>query len=576
MSNAQVAATLNEVADLLELKGENAFKVSAYRRAAEAIQRLGEPVEDLWREGRLESVSGVGKSISGKIEELFDTGCIEYLEDLKAAIPAGVLSLLQIPEVGPRKAMALFQGLGVQSVADLEQAASEGKVRTLPGLGARTEERILHNIRALVQRSGRTLLGMALPAARELIASLTSTCPDVQRISIGGSLRRMKPTIGDIDILITSSAPREVLDCFTRLPSVAEVVTHGDEKSTVILQSGLQVDLMVLPSQNYGSLLQHFTGSKEHNIQLRGLALEKGLSLSEHGFSRNGRVILCPQEEDVYRMLGLSWIAPELREGWGEIEAARDGRLPNLVGLEDVKGDLHVHTSWSDGVASAEDMARTARDLGRQYICISDHSRGLGVAHGLTVDRVRQQWQEIAVLNEKLNPFRLLRGSEVEIKTDGSLDFPDEILSEFDVVVASLHSGLRQERARVTERLIAAMRNPHVDIVGHPTGRVIDGRDPADLDMEAVFRVAAETNTALEINASPSRLDLDEVHVRRAIQLGVKLVISTDSHHPESLRDMEYGVAVARRGWAEAGDVLNTEPVEKLLRWLASRGSGPP
>jgi DNA polymerase (family X) len=572
VKNRDFSQILLEIADLLELKGETSFKVVAYRRASEALESLPEEVENLCREGRLESVPGVGKSIATKVAELCQTGRLEYLEQLKGEIPAGVVDLMQVPEVGPKKAMLLYRQLGIQSIGELEQAATEGRVRNVPGLGVRSEERILHSVHSLRQRSGRALLGTALPAARELIAAILQTCPEVVDISLCGSLRRMKSTIGDVDLLVTSPKPEGVIACFAGLPQVAEVVSRGVEKSTVLLHNGLQADLMALPPESYGSLLQHFTGSREHNVQLRGLARDQGLSLSENGFSANGAVVHCRTEAEVYEKLGLAWIPPELREGAGEIEAARTGRLPKLLELGDIRGDLHGHTFWSDGVASIEAMALAARDMGYEYVCISDHSRGLGIANGLSIERIRQQWQEVAVLNERLKPFRILTGSEVEIRADGSLDFPDEVLAELDVVVASLHSGLRQSREKITERLITAMRNPHVDIIGHPTGRVIEAREGGDLDMEAVFRAAAETGTIMEVNASPMRLDLDDVHIRRAIELGVQIAINTDSHHTDSLNTMEYGVVTARRGWAEAKDVVNALPLPDLLARLGPKG----
>jgi DNA polymerase (family 10) len=393
----------------------------------------------------------------------------------------------------------------------------------------------------------------------------------LQRATAAGSLRRMKATIGDIDLLVASTEPEAVMEAFVNLPQLKEVSLRGPTKTSVILHNGLQVDLRVLPSERYGSLLQYFTGSKAHNVALRGLAQSQGLSLSEYGFRRGEEEIICAEEEEVYGTLGLPWIPPELREDRGEIEAAQGGTLPKLVELADIQGDLHIHTHWSDGAASLAQMAEAARARGYRYTVISDHSQGLGVARGLTAEQLREQRAEIDRLNKEFSDFRLLQGAEVEIKADGSLDFPDETLAKLDVVIASLHSGLRQERERITARLISAMRNPHVDIIGHPLGRIIGQREESAIDIDAVLEAAAETGTIMEVNAIPARLDLDDVHIRRAVEMGVKLAINSDAHNAESLAVMAYGVATARRGWAEASDVVNTLPLDELLKLVAKR-----
>jgi DNA polymerase (family 10) len=393
----------------------------------------------------------------------------------------------------------------------------------------------------------------------------------VQQAAAAGSLRRMKATVGDIDLLVASDEPEAVMACFVNLPLVEEVPLRGSTKTSVILHNGLQVDLRVLEPARYGSLLQYFTGSKDHNVALRELSLDQGLSLSEYGFKRDGEEILCPDEESVYNTLRLPWIPPELRENRGEIEAAKRGELPKLIELGDIKGDLHVHTSWSDGVASIAEMAETARGRGYQYAVISDHTQSLGVARGLTPERLREQRVEINRLNEHLADFRLLQGAEVEIKADGSLDLPDEALSELDVVVASIHSGLRQERERITSRLISAMCNPYVDVIGHPLGRILGQREDTAVDIATVMVVALETGKILEVNAIPDRLDLDDAHIRRAVEMGVRLAVNSDAHNAEGLAAMEYGVATARRGWAETKDVVNTLPLNELLELLHNK-----
>ncbi len=566
ITNRQVAEILLRIADALEIKGEIIYKALAYRKAADNILSLGQDINEVWQEGKLRDIPGVGKALSEKIDELLRTGRLGYYERLQEEIPPGVVELLSIPDVGPKTAKLLWERLGITSVAEAERAAREGKLRDLPGLGQKSEAKILAGIKSLYRRSDRIPLGTAWPIAQELLAALRTACPALQQATAAGSLRRMKATIGDLDLLVASTEPQEVMGRFMGLPQVAEIVLSGSTKTTVILHNGLQADLRVLPIDRYGSLLQYFTGSKDHNVALRELALKQGFSLSEYGFKRGEEEILCPEEEDVYQALGLPWIPPELREARGEIEAAQEGRLPKLIELEDIQGDLHAHTNWSDGAGTLEEMARAAQARGYRYLVISDHSQGLGVARGLTPEQLREQRPEIDRLNESFADFHLLQGAEVEIKADGTLDFPDEVLAKLDVVVASLHSGLRQERERITNRLIRAMRNPHVDIIGHPLGRILGQREESAVDINRVLAVAAETGTIMEINAIPARLDLDDVHIRRAIELGVKLAINSDAHNPEGLAAMTYGVATARRGWAQAVNVVNTLPLEELLK----------
>lgn len=570
LSNREVADILLQIADMLEIKGEVVYKSLAYRRAAQSIMDLGRDINEVWAEGKLREIPGVGEALAKKLDELLSTGRLQYYEELQEEVPAGVVSLLAIPEVGPKTAKLLWERLGAMSVADVERAAEAGELRKLPGLGARSEQRILEGIRALHRRSGRVSLGVAWPAAAELLEQLQNL-PGVQVVSAAGSLRRMKATVGDLDLLAAAQDGERVTAAFVQFPQVAEVVVQGPTKATVILKDGLQADLRVLPRERWGSLLQHFTGSKEHNVALRSLAQAKGLSLSEYGFKRGEEEILCPEEADVYKVLGLPWIPPELREDWGEIEAAQKKRLPKLLELGDIRGDLHVHSDWSDGVTPIEELAAAAQELGYEYLVISDHTHSLAVANGLDEGRFQEQKKVIDRLNARSARFRVLQGCEVEIGADGNLDFPDEVLARFDVVVASVHTGLRQDADRVTARVLAALRNPHVDVIGHLTGRIIGQREPSAVDVEAVLREAARTGTAIEVNGIPNRLDLDDVHVKRAVELGVTLSVDSDAHSASALPAMFYGVATARRGWASAANVVNTRSLSDFQRWLKGR-----
>jgi len=563
-TNREIAELLRRIADMLEIKGEVIYKSIAYRRAADNIAGLDRDLHEIWREGDLREIPGVGQALSKKLDELLSTGRLRYYEKLEKEIPAGVLSLLAIPDVGPKTVKLMWERLGILSVAEVERVAREGKLRQLPGLGEKSEQRILRGIELLLRRSERIPLGTAWPVAQELLAALRQV-PGVRRVTVAGSLRRMCATVGDLDLLVSSPSPAPVMQVFGQLPQVERVSLSGETKTTVILHNGLQVDLRVLPPERYGSLLQYFTGSKSHNVKLRGVALDQGLSLSEYGFKRGEEEILCPREGDVYRMLGLQRIPPELREDRGEIEAAAEGRLPALVTLGDIRGDLHCHTNWSDGAASIEEMALAAMKRGHEYLVISDHTQSLGVANGLTPERLRQQREEIERVNTCYPDFRLLQGCELEIKADDTLDFPDEVLAELDVVIASIHSGLRQEREKITRRVLNAVRNPHVDIIGHLSGRILGRREPSQVDIPEVLREAAKTGTIIEINSIPDRLDLEDIYVRRAVGLGVRLAINSDAHSVGGLDVMHFGVAMARRGWAEAKDIVNTLPVGDLL-----------
>ncbi len=568
MRNQQVAEIFAAMADILAIQGENYHRIMAYRRAAENVATLGRPLEEVWQVGELETIPGIGKTLAAKINELMRTGRLRAYEKLQAQVPAGVVAMLWVPDVGPRKAALFWKELGITSIEALEKAARGSRLRGLKGMGAQSEARVLAGIEALKRRTGRTPLGVAWPLAWAMLDALRQV-PGVVQAAPAGSMRRMRETVGDLDLLVAAKDPSPVMACFRELDQVAEVLLSGPTKTSIRIHEGLQVDLRVLEPARWGTALQYFTGSQAHNIHLRALALDRGFSLSEYGLKReDGSEILCATEEEAYAALGLPLIPPELREDRGEVEAALEGQLPDLIELEDLKGDLHFHTTWSDGHQSLLEMAQAAQARGLEYALVTDHSYSLGVAQGLTADDLRRQRAEIEEVNRRMGgTFRLLAGIEVEVRASGTLDFSDEVLAELDLVVAAVHSGLRRGREQVTARVLAAISNPHVDVIAHPTGRLIGGREGADLDMEEIFRAAAETGTILEVIAHPRRLDLCDVHVRRAVELGVKLAINSDAHDVNGFAVLHFGVATARRGWAEPADVINTWGVGRLLKW---------
>jgi DNA polymerase (family 10) len=565
MRNAEVAGVLYDISELLEIKGENIFKVRAYAKAARAIEGMTEDIEEVAAKKKLTEIPGVGESIAEKIEEYLKTGKIEQYGELLKQVPMELHELLKIPGVGPKTAQLLHEKLGVKNVDDLEKAAKQHRIRRLAGFGAKKEENILSAIERYRQRSTRIPLGTALPLARKIVEFLKKSGV-IDRIEPAGSLRRKKETVGDIDILATSSDPRAAIEAFVHLPLVKKILGQGITKATVVTRDAIQIDLRIIEEKSFGTSLQYFTGSKEHNIKLRDIARLKGLKLSEYDLEEvaTGRKIYCKSDDDVYSKLGLLPIPPEIREDTGEIEAALSGKLPELVVQNDIKGDFHVHTDWSEGINPLPEMVGAAKRLGYEYIAITDHSRSLGVAHGLSEERLLDQIKEIGKLNDKLSDFHVFTGTEVDIKADASIDFPDSILSQCDVVVAALHVGQRQTRREITGRLVTAMENEHVDIIAHPTGRLIGEREAYDVDMDALLDAAASTGTVLEINAYPSRLDLNDVNARKAKNRGVKLTIDTDAHSTEQLGLMEFGVNVARRGWLEKDDLVNTRAVKDV------------
>lgn len=573
MNNYELAATFEHIADLLEIKGEVIYKILAYRKAADSLSALGRDVNDIRREGKLTEIPGVGKAIAEKIDELLSTGHLGFLEKLEAEVPPTLVELLQVPELGPKKARLFWQQAGVTNLAGLEAAARAGKLRDLPGMGEKSEAKVLAGIEAVGRRTSRIPLGKAWPFAQELLALLRQA-PGVIAAEAGGSLRRMRATVGDLDLLAAASDSSPVMEAFIHHPQVIQIRGQGDVKSSVEFSNNLRAQLWVHPPERFGTALCYGTGSKDHNVRLRELALKKGLSLSDQSFLKpDGSEILCATEEEVYATLGLRWVPPELREDRGEIQASKAGKLPDLVTVDDLRAELHSHSTWSDGKLSIREMAEAARARGRKVLAITDHSGSLGVAGGLSAEGLKKQRLEIDQVQSELgDSIRLLQGSEVEILADGSLDYPDEVLAQLDIVIASLHTGLRQPREQVTQRLINAIRNPNVDIIGHPTGRMIPNREGADLDMEAVFAAAVESGVALEINAHPARLDLDDIHARRALELGIPLSVNTDAHSASDLDLAFFGVATARRGWVGPKAVINTREPQRLLDWLKDRG----
>jgi DNA polymerase (family 10) len=574
LSNRQIADVFHAIADSMEILGEDRFRLQAYRRAGDALADLPQPLAVYRERGELAAIPGVGKAIADKIAELLDTGRLEFYEKLRERVPPAALDMLRIPHLGPRTVARLVNDLGLRSLDELRAAAESGQLAKVKGLGSKTAATILQGIDMVQQREKRVLLSEALRSAENLLESLRQHAPGVRQGSYAGSLRRARATIGDLDLLAVADEPADVVAAFTELPTVARVDSSGAEKATVLLHNGLQADLLVLTPEMWGSALQHFTGGKAHNIRFREMALDRGLSFSEHGFRReDGSMILCATEEQVYAQLGLPWIAPELRENDGEFEAALAGRLPQLVEQGQLRCDLHMHTSASDGRASVREMAEAARALGYSHIAITDHSAYLGITNGLDGARLRAQAQEIAEVNAEYAArgidFMILTGVEVDITADGSLALADDVLSALDIVVASPHVALNQPAEQATERLVRAMRNPHVDIIGHPTGRLIDSRPGAPIEIDTVARVAAETGTLLEINSGPDRLDLEAPAARRALALGATLTINSDSHHPSNLAWIRLGVLTARRGWAESERVANTWSLERLRGWLA-------
>jgi DNA polymerase (family X) len=571
METARIAKILDEMGTMLEINGENPFRCRAYHTAAQSLMNLPDELTEMIADGRLKEVPGIGDTMYAKIVQLSTTGQLPAYDELRRNTPPGLVALLRVPGLGPKKIKALHQELKIESLADLNEAAKSGKIAALKGFGEKTEAKILEGI-AFVEKSGdRILQSHAFRLVTPILEAVRGH-KQVIRAEYCGSLRRRAETIGDLDILFSSKHPGEVLDAFVKLPQVATVLAHGPTKVSVRLADGVQCDLRGVEDAQFAFALHYFTGSKAHNIAMRKRALARGLTLNEYALSGDGRSIACRTEAELFEALGLAEIPPELREDAGEIEAAEKGKLPELVERDDLKGTFHCHTEWSDGSATLAEMAQAARDRGLQYLGIADHSRSAGYAGGLSVERVRAQWAEIDALNASFgSKFRILKGTECDILADGSLDYPDDLLDGFDYVVASVHSNFGLSREQMTSRLVRAVSNPRVTMLGHPTGRLLLARDGYAVDLDAVIEAAAKAGTMIEINANPHRLDLDAVHCRRARDKGVAIAINPDAHSTGGLDDLDYGVSVARRGWLEKSDVCNTFALKTMLQKLQDR-----
>jgi len=589
MENLDVTRTLTELADLLEIQGASPFRIRAYRNAVNTVNSLSRPLKDMVAAGEdLTELPGVGKSVAKYIGEFLDTGSISRLDEVAAEFPRSLVQLMRHDGVGPKKAKRLFEELNVRTVDDLAEAIENGRVQKMDGFGVKSADKIVRAIEDHRKHTGR----FQIHETERLISGVlehVKAAPGVGRVEVAGSLRRRKETIGDVDILAELEGDgTPVVDHFVSFSGAQRVTGAGSTKGSIVLHSGLQVDLRVIPSRSFGAALQYFSGSKEHNVAVRTRAVRQGLRVNEWGVFRvpegeendepplgkeDGERLAGDTEQGVYEVLGMSWVPPELRENRGEVESATGGELPTLVTLQDIRGDLQMHSTWSDGKASVEEMARACLERGYEYFALTDHSQVMAMVQGLTPERAREQWSEIEEVQERVPGIRILKSVEVDILKDGSLDMPDDVLEQLDVVVISVHSFMDQDRKTMTERVLRAMQHPSADILAHPTGRRINRREPFELDVEAVLEAAAELSLAVELNANPNRLDLRDVHVHRAKELAVPVVISTDAHSPKGLADMRFGVDQARRGWLEAGDVLNTRSLEEMMGWLGRRGT---
>ncbi|NLW50009.1 MAG: DNA polymerase/3'-5' exonuclease PolX [Candidatus Brocadiaceae bacterium] len=578
MKNAAVAALFETMADVMEIKGENAFRVNSYRKVARILRDLTEDLEAIHTRGELTELPGVGQSSAEKIAQYFETGRVAAYDELLDGFPLGALDMLRVPGLGPKTVGRLMAEKGIDSLDALEQAARTGGLTGLPGMGEKTVANILSGIDFLKRSAGRILLGRALPVAERIIGALREGC-DLKAITAAGSLRRMQETVGDIDILATveaapgdeAAAGRRIVDAFAALPGVAEVLAAGDTKGSVRTEDGLQVDLRVVRPESYGAALHYFTGSKAHNVRLRGRAIEMGLKVNEYGVFEGDRRVAGATEEEVYEALGLRWIPPELREERGEIEAAEAGTLPRLVTLDDIRGDLHAHTDYSDGVLPVFEMAAAAQELGYAYLAITDHSPSLGIARGLSAKRLREQQKEIRAARRRLPGFRILSGTEADILPDGTLDYPESVLAGLDFVIASVHTHFRMAEDEMTERILAAVRSPYVAAIGHLTGRLLGQREGYAVDVGRVLEACAESGTALELNAHTERLDINDTICRRAKDADVRVMIGTDAHRPEHFGLMALGIGTARRGWLEPGDVLNCMGADELTEYVRAK-----
>lgn len=566
MKNQELAKIFYEISDYLKMD-EVDFKPYAYQRAGAAIEALEEDIDEIYKKGgkaTLKNIPGVGKYIAEKIEEYLETGRIKYLADLKKKTPIKLEEISAVEGMGPRKAKTLFKKLNVRNLKDLEKAAKKHKIAPLFGFGEKTEKNILEGITFLKRSKGRFFLGEILPKVKEVREKLENL-KEVEKASFAGSVRRMKETIGDADFLVVSKNPKKVMDFFVSLPGVVKVWGKGNTKASVRTKEGFDMDIRVVPQKSYGAALQYFTGSKEHNIAVRRIAMAKGLKLNEYGLFKGKKMIGGKTEEEIYKILGMKWMVPEIRENQGEIEAALKNNLPKTIGYRDIKGDLHCHSDWDGGENSISQLAKTAQEMGYEYIGISDHTKFLRIEYGLNEKQLSQQRKEIDKLNQRQKGFRILQGAETNILNDGSIDIKDEALKKLDYAIAGIHSNLKMDKERMTERIIKAMKNPYIKIFSHPTGRLLKRREEYQIDFDKILRAAKYFGVILEINSSPFRMDLRDQNIRRAKEAGVKMVINTDSHHKNHLNYIELGVAQSRRGWAEKKDIINCYPLKELL-----------
>lgn len=569
MKNQEIAKILFEIAEYLEMD-EVPFKPYAYRKAGLALESLEEGVEEIYKKGgkkALDGISSVGKNIAEKIEEYLKTGKIKHYEQLKKRTPIDLGAISAIEGMGPKRAKILFQKIGIRNLKELENAAKAHKIAPLFGFGEKTEKNILEGIRFLKKSGGRFLLGEILPKVKEVQDKLEGL-KDVEKISPAGSVRRKKETIGDADFLVVSKKPKKVMDSFVSLPGVIKVWGKGNTKASVRTREGFDMDIRIVPRESYGSALQYFTGSKDHNIATRRIAIGKGLKLNEYGVFRGNKMVAGKTEEEVYKALGMVWMPPEIRENQGEVEASLKNNLPELIGYQDIRGDLHCHTSWGEGAHSIAQMAETAKAMGYEYLGISDHTKFLKIERGLNEKQLSRQAGEIAKLNKKYKDFRILQGAETNILNDGSIDINDEALKKLDYAIAGIHSNFRMSKEMMTERIIKAFKNPYIKIFSHPTGRLLKRREEYQIDFDKILRAAKEYGVVLEINSYPERLDLNDQNIRRAKEAGVKMVIDTDSHNKNHFSNIELGIAQARRGWAEKKDIINCHSLKKLLEFL--------
>lgn len=565
MQNKKVASILSRVADYLEMDGVN-FRTKAYRRAAHTIETLSVDIADISGEGQLENLPGIGKHIALKIQEILNTGKLQYLEDLKDEYPLDLDALMSVEGLGPKKIQLLFHELGIMTLDDLEREGKHHHIRRLKGMGAKTEAKILQNLEFARKSTGRELLGEVLPLAQEIKRRI-SALEGIQQVEIAGSIRRRKETVGDIDILTVTDHPEEVMDFFTHMDVVDEIIVKGHSKSTVRLYNRMDADIRAFKDEDFGSALLYFTGSRELNIHLRKIAISNKMKLNEYGVFKDDECLASKTEKDVFKVLGLDYIPPELRENTGEVEAAQEGKLPNLVDYNDIKGDLHLHTNWSDGKGSINQMVSEAIDLGYEYLAITDHT-SLPVARGMDDKRLKEQMSKIDIINSQIEDITVLKGAEVNLDSQGNLDISEDVLEELDLVIAAVHYDFHQEPEKMNKRILNALENEYVDILAHPTGRKLKERQAYELDFEQLFQKATETGTILEVNSSPKRLDLKDIHVKMALEHGCQLVVNTDAHHVHDLGNIGLGVATARRGWAEEKDIINTLPLKKLLKLL--------